>query len=125
MAEEKPRMTINKPSQRLTGIFDQAVLPYPFVQKKLMFGCPAAFVNGNMACGIYEDKFFLRLKEADRREFATVERSQQFAPMGRIMKEYMVFPAWMLDEPDTLDIWLQKCLSFTRSLPVNVKEKGK
>jgi hypothetical protein len=61
-------MAWKKPSAELVAAFD-AVLPGAPAERRLMFGFPAAFVNGNMFMGLFEESFILRL-DGDRKALA-------------------------------------------------------
>jgi TfoX/Sxy family transcriptional regulator of competence genes len=39
------------------------------VERRSMFGCPVAFVNGNMFTGVHNDEVSVRLSDADRTHF--------------------------------------------------------
>src|SRR5205823_5011727 len=55
-----------KPSPpKLIALFDD-VVPGPPAERRKMFGYPAAFVNGHLFMGLFEDVLMLRLGEADR-----------------------------------------------------------
>jgi hypothetical protein len=51
-----------------------------------MFGCPCVFVNGNMAGGLHEGNWIIRLPPAERRELIG-SGGCEFAPVGCVMKE--------------------------------------
>ncbi len=42
-----------KPSEQTTAIYQNIVSRLDGVEKRTMFGCPCAFVNGNMFFGVY------------------------------------------------------------------------
>jgi TfoX/Sxy family transcriptional regulator of competence genes len=69
----------------LAAAFDAALPASPLVQRRQMFGCPCAFVNGNMFAGLHEERLIVRLPDqAPQRPFVV---------MGRTMKEYAAFEA--------------------------------
>jgi len=82
-----------------------------------MFGYPAAFVNGNMFMGLFQDQMIVRLPEGDRE---TLNRAggTAFEPMpGRPMREYAVLPRAILENRKALSSWVSKALAYGRSLP--------
>jgi TfoX/Sxy family transcriptional regulator of competence genes len=86
------------------------------VERKKMFGYPAAFVNGNMFAGVFQDEIMLRLPEAKRAEIAQAGATG-FAPMGRTMREYMLAPKSMQTDTAALASWLNEAFRFGLMLP--------
>src|SRR6266545_2530121 len=78
-----PRMPKWKPApQDWIEAFDSA-LPSG-VERRKMFGYPAAFVNGNMAAGLHQDDLVLKLEEKDRAALMKAG-GKPFVVMGRTM----------------------------------------
>ena len=98
----------------LAAAFDATLPASPLVQRRQMFGCPCAFVNGNMFAGLHEERLIVRLPdEALRRPFVV---------MGRAMKEYAALE-------DALDLgeaemarWIDAAFRRTALLPPKVKK---
>jgi len=80
------------------------------VREKKMFGCPVYFVNNNMFIGVFQDDIFIRLSESDREEIlSTYDEATQFEPMkGRKMKEYIVLPESLYNDPEKFEEWLNR-----------------
>jgi TfoX/Sxy family transcriptional regulator of competence genes len=113
-------MTIkwDKCSTELSDILAAAVASIP-AQKRVMFGCPAYFTNGNMFAGVHGSNIVLRLPEADRlqmlREF---DESTLFEPFpGRFMKEYVTVPAAVYEDGEVFLDWLEKAIKYAAALP--------
>ena len=70
----------------------EALLPSaPGVTSKLMFGQPAAVVNGHLFFGVFGNQLFVRLSDADRSEAGEIPGFLPFEPMpGRAMREYLI-----------------------------------
>ena len=87
-----------------------------------MFGYPAAFRNGNMFAGLFQDSMILRLGEADR--LALSKRGgRPFEPMpGRPMREYVVVPAKVVGDPAELQTLIEKSAAFAASLKPKPKK---
>ena len=113
-----PSATWKKAPQALVERFTAALPADPQVVRKSMFGYPAAFVNGNMVCGLFEDSVVVRLGK-DGASVATVAgHARQFAPMpGRAMTGYVLVPASDVQSPNALAAWLQRALDYTLTLP--------
>ena len=112
--------------QALVAIFLEAIKYLPEAETRKMFGYPCAFVNGRMFTGLHEDKMILRLSDADRAVFLTLDGARPFEPMpGRPMREYSVVPEAMLANLPELDTWLAKSFNYAKSLPPKEAKAGK
>lgn len=116
-------MKWEKPSDSLAKAFDEALPKTTRVEKRKLFGMPAAFVNGNMFAGLHNQNIALRLSEKDR---AALLKSgwSQFEPMaGRPMKEYLTSPAEI--KSSELKKWLNLSYDFVAAEPPKVKKDTK
>ena len=79
------------------------------VKKKKMFGCPVYFAKDNMLAGIFENDIFIRLSEQDRQKIISEnDEVMPFEPMkGRVMKEYVVLPDSLYNDPENKCIKLR------------------
>jgi TfoX/Sxy family transcriptional regulator of competence genes len=117
-------MAWKKPSTQLIETFD-AVLPGPPAERRLMFGFPAAFVNGNMFMGLHEERLVLRLDDGPRQALLA-GGAKLFEPMkGRPMKEYVVAPAELVGDRKALAKWADKAFAYGQSLPPKAKKPAK
>jgi TfoX/Sxy family transcriptional regulator of competence genes len=86
--------------------------------RRKMFGYPAAFVNGNMATGLFGARWFVRLPVERASELPEGTDAEPFAPMpGRPMKGYVMIPGEALADDRVLDDWVRAALAFTATLP--------
>ncbi len=105
-------MQWRKSPQRLIETFEAVVPSAPTVLRK-MFGYPAAFVNGNMFMGLFQEDMFLRLSDADRSELLQVKDARIFEPMpGRPMREYVALPPELLASQEKLRPWVARALQY-------------
>lgn len=94
-------------------------------EPRKMFGYSAAFVNGNMFAGLHEVGMVMRLPEKDREKFLELDGSRLFEPMpGRVMREYVVAPEALADEPRAVRSWLTKAFRYASSLKAKPSRKG-
>ncbi len=123
-AKRKSPVSSWKPaSDEWIKAFD-AALPHN-VERRKMFGYPAAFVNGNMAAGLHQSGAILRLPETDRQALLKAG-GRTFEPMpGRPMREYIVAPADFLEKRDDLKKWLGRAVKYAGSLPPKAKKKSR
>ena len=104
--------------EEMVHTFDDAMKDFPMATQRKMFGYPAAFVNGNMFAGLFQDAMFLRLSDEDRAAFRSEYGARLFEPMpGRPMRGYVLVPRFVLKSPKQLNAWLRKAMEFTASLP--------
>ena len=117
-------MQFPKSPPGLIATFAQVIEGLP-VDRKLMFGYPAAFVNGNMFMSLFGKALILRLPE-DAREELISAGGHTFEPMkGRPMREYIAVPDAMLDNPRKLKPWIARSMAFAQSLPAKKKKSTK
>jgi len=113
-------MKWEKPSQQIIKAFEKIVPVIIGIEKRKMFGFPCVFINSNMFMGVFADSIFLRLSKIDREQFLKLEDAKVFEPLpGRIMKEYAVFPEWVLkkENTDTINDWVYRSFEYAASLP--------
>ncbi len=115
--------SFKKANPALVEAFDRALPVDARVERKAMFGCPCAFVNGNMFAGVYMDTFIVRLPEAGRVEAARDGGGTSWAPGGRPMREYVAFPEDTGDR--VLAGWLARGHAYAAALPVKEKKPPK
>lgn len=111
-------MAWQKVSVEMVKILDEALLSSG-AERRIMFGSPAYFVNNNMFAGAHQDAIILRLSEDDRVALTTqYDEVAPFEPMeGRPMREYVVVPEAVYEDPGLFGAWLAKGQAYAASLP--------
>jgi TfoX/Sxy family transcriptional regulator of competence genes len=112
-----------KPGPELIDLYENIASQLAGIEKRKMFGCPCAFVNGNMFFGVFQDQLFLRMGENLRQYLSEDIQFEPMAPMGRIMKEYVLIPPDLRTDPVRLLNLVQKSLIHALSLPPKIKKK--
>lgn len=92
------------------------------VERRKMFGYPAAFVNGNMAAGLHRDDLVLKLNDKDR-DTLMKTGGKPFVVMGRTMGAFVVAPSEFKNKPAELKKWLSRSIAYASSLPPKAKKK--
>jgi TfoX/Sxy family transcriptional regulator of competence genes len=111
-----------KPSADLVDRFHEAVAGIEGLEVRKMFGMPAAFVGGNMATGLHQESFIVRLPD-DEREARIADGWAQFEPMpGRPMREYVALPEAVAADPSETRQWVERAAAYARSLPAKEKK---
>ncbi|HEY8695764.1 MAG TPA: TfoX/Sxy family protein [Chloroflexota bacterium] len=116
-------MDWTKSPPELVALFDEVAPTAPAVERRKMFGYPAAFVNGNMFAGLHGANMVLRLPEAPLREFLALDGAKPFEPMpGRAMKGYAVAPPALLANKPALSGWLERSFEGAAAMPPKEKK---
>jgi len=106
-----------KSSPEIVERFGAVMDRYPDVERRKMFGYPAAFVGGNMATGLFAEHWVVRLSDA---ELATAI-SDGAAPLevmpGRPMKGFVVIPPAVVADDETIGAWVEKGLALAGAMP--------
>lgn len=114
-----------KPSEQAKAAFQKLVPADPAVASRPMFGNLAAFVNGNMFCGLFGEDLFVRVSDADQAKIRK-QGGRAFEPMpGRAMTGYVVVPAGWQKKPDATRAWVITALSWSRALPAKASRTAK
>jgi TfoX/Sxy family transcriptional regulator of competence genes len=122
MPREMPKFDKSPPE--LVDRFNTALDRHagPDVTRRQMFGYPCAWINGNMASGLFASQWWIRVSEPERDELLAIPGAHPFEVMpGKAMGRNVTMPASIVDDPAALDAWLDKALTFTRTLPPKTK----
>ena len=119
-------MDWEKSPPELVALFDEVAPTAPAMERRKMFGYPAAFVNGNMFAGLHGAKLVLRLPEAPLAEFLAQPGAAPFEPMpGRPMQGYAVAPPSLLADKPALSRWLESSFESAAKLPAKERKPKK
>jgi hypothetical protein len=116
MAERKGP-SFDKSPPELVERFGAVMERYPDAERRKMFGYPAAFVGGNMATGLFADKWVVRLPD-DQIEPAKARGADSFEPMpGKPMKAFVSIPSSDIADDTAIRSWVERGLALARSMP--------
>ncbi len=77
---------------QFTAVTDRLITAAPDASRRKMFGYPACFAGGHLVTSLHEDRWIVRLPEADIAELAGLG-GMPFEPMaGRPMRGFMALP---------------------------------
>ncbi len=111
-------MGIAKPSNDDKEYFRSLVEHLPGIDIKPMFGNLAAFVNGNMFCGLFGSDVGIRLGEPSRVDLLAIPGAGPFGPPGRPMKEDVSLPPkWRDTTDERVDAWVHRAFENTAAMP--------
>jgi len=106
-------------------LFQAAMPSAPDIESVRMFGAIALMVNGNMSCGLFARSIMARLSPEDQATVLAMDGGGPFDPMGngRTMKDTVMLPESVMEDPKELRRWIDRSIAFTRTLPPK-KKKG-
>jgi TfoX/Sxy family transcriptional regulator of competence genes len=117
---------MDKSPAALVERFDTIAAERPDAERRLMFGYPCLFVGGNLATGLYEDRWHVRLSPADTTSLLALEGAGPFEPMpGRPMTGYTLLPTTVVDDDAAVRDWVGRAISHAASLPPKVPKPKK
>ena len=122
MPREMPKF--DKSSPELVARFNATLERHaaPDVVLRKMFGYPCAWVNGNMATGLFAEQWWVNVADADREALLGMPGGKPFEVMpGKAMGRNVTLPPDVLASDAAVDTWIDKALQFTRTLPPKVK----
>jgi hypothetical protein len=104
-------------SDELTKRFDAGVAGIEGLERRQMFGYPAAFIGGNLTTSLHRESWIVRLPDAQREERVRAGWSE-FEPMpGRPMRGYVAMPPAVAADPDEARAWVERAADYVRTLP--------
>ncbi|MEO5964654.1 MAG: TfoX/Sxy family protein [Candidatus Limnocylindrales bacterium] len=110
--------SLEKSPPALVARFDEVVSRHPSAERRKMFGYPALFVGGNLASGLFADRWMVRLAPADLATLLALPGASPFSPMaGRVMRGYGLLPPDLVDDDTGLDDWLERAFAMAATLP--------
>src|SRR5829696_6559948 len=94
----------------LVARFARVLDGFPDVERRKMFGYPAAFVGGNMVTGLHQNSWVVRLPEDAQRD-AMAAGATTFDPMGgRPMKNFVALPAEVVEDEARVAEWVNRAI---------------
>lgn len=96
-------------------------------ERKMMFGFPVYFINGNMFMGLFEDQLFLRLgEEAVKSLQSQGDPLVCLEPMkGRPMKNYVVIPEKLYRDQKVFREIVSSACDYAKTLKPKEKKSKK
>ncbi len=114
-----------KSSPARLAAFEAALGAKAELQRRLMFGCPCGFLNGNLVTGLVKNQLMLRLSEKDRVKAAADRAAPFMMRGGRATREYMVLPDDIVADKRKLGAWLKRAIAHVETLPAKKKKAKK
>jgi hypothetical protein len=89
----------------------------PGFDEKKMFGGICFLLFGNMVCGIINDDLIVRVGIDVYEKALKLPQTKKFDLTGKPMKGWVMVLSPGLESDETLDQWVQKAVTYVRSLP--------
>ena len=108
-------------------VFHACLPPDGRVSTVNMFGGVVAKVNGRMFAGLFGRGAIVKLAPPEQKVALAIDGAEPFDPMGtgRGMRETVLLPESIIDEPDELRRWLRKALDHVTTLPPKGKKPAR
>jgi TfoX/Sxy family transcriptional regulator of competence genes len=117
---------MDKSPAALVERFDTIAAERPDAERRLMFGYPCLFVGGNLATGLFEDRWQVRLGAGDTAALLALDGAVPFEPSpGRRMTGYTLLPRDVVDDDAAVRDWVGRAISFAAALPPKAKKPTK
>lgn len=108
----------------LVAQFGTFIETLPGIERRKMFGYPAAFIDGKLFAGLYQDSMVLKLPAAARAELFKRKGAVPFEPMpGRTMGEFVLVSRSWLKQRSKLKPWLEAARAYVQSLPAKTGKR--
>jgi len=102
----------------LIARFDQLLPDDPRVERRKMFGYPAAFVNGRMFAGLHQGDLVLKLAADDRALLQRGGHARPFEPMpGRPMGDFVAVRGEDIPDGPVMAAWVAQAFAQVAALP--------
>ena len=95
------------------------------MERRQMFGYPAAFVGGHLTTSLFRDSWIVRLPDDERQACLDSGGSTFEAMPGRPMREYVALPADVAADPEQAGAWVERAAAYVRTLPPKQAKKPK
>lgn len=92
----------------------------PRVSLRRLFGLLGAAVDGRVVALALEDRVAVRLPAEDRAEAMGLPGTLPLQVGGRVWRTWVELGSWALDDPETLQVWLDRATDRAPFLPPQV-----
>lgn len=110
-------------SEAVVSLLETLLRQWPEAERRQMFGCPCAFLQGNMFLAAHEDRLILRLPEEERARLLGQPGIAPFVANGRRMREYVAVDLLRHEDVDELSDWANRAYRYAGALPPKARER--
>ena len=117
---------LQRPSPGLIAEFKAVVRELRGAEPRKMFGYDAAFVNGNMAVGLWQNTCVVKVSARDAQRLLESGQAIPFSPMkGRVMTGWLELSEEVAHDPEELLAWAQRAVAHVATLPPKTRKPAK
>jgi len=117
-------MPWKKSPPELVAAFERLVPTARGVERRSMFGYPAAFVKGRMFAGLHEDRLVMRLDEAAIVEAKKRGATDFEAMAGRVMKGWIAVPQRLVADESLARGWVERAFHHVATAPAKKSRRS-
>jgi DNA transformation protein len=111
-------MSWSAPSEPLVAVFNATLATQRRIERRTLFGAPAAYLAGHLVATVFRDQFVLRLGDADRDALHAGRTPVPFEPLpGRAMRELYVVPRAVVADPPERARWFARAMERVAEWP--------
>ena len=111
-------MRWRKSPPELIERFLEALPPNPRIERRQMFGYPAAFIAGRLFAGLHQEDVVVRLPDDTCAALIAAKTARRWEPMpGRRMRSYVAIGAEAVADMRVLRQWLTRAARHVATLP--------
>ena len=115
-------MDWQKSPESVAQTFSEALPEAPTIERRKMFGSPAAFVGGNLFASLHGTTSWCDSPMRLGTRLSVFPGAHAFEPMaGRPMREYVVLPPAIVSDLGALREWLDRGFHFAAGMPPKEK----
>jgi len=112
------QMAWRKSDAALSALFGASIPPDPRIEKRAMFGCPAALVDGKLFGCVHQESFVLKFSEQDRAALRDEFDAHGYEfTSGRGIRDFVAMPDDILSDRDALRDWIARSIAYVAAKP--------
>ncbi len=89
----------------------------PGLSARKLFGAYGFFIDGNLCCGVHEDRLLIRTAPERYAEMLARPETHRFPEEGKAMNNWLTVDPEHVAEDDDLLRWIEEGIAIARSLP--------
>ena len=108
-------------NEKLANKMREALMNFPKVEEKHMFGGVCFMLNGKMCAGVMKEEMMCRIDPEMKEEALQKEGCRQMTFTGKPMKSYVLVNEEGMKTKKMFDYWMGLCLAFNSKAKASKK----